>query len=225
VLAGTTALVAGLIAIATRKGGAWHRRSGQAFVVAMVAMGLTAIGITLYEGRQSVASGALAAYLVFTGFTTVRPLPVAGRRVDMALMLLAVVLAVSGFSQAFTALGRPGRNIEGVPAGMHFFLSTAILLAAIGDARVIRAGRLHGSRRLARHLWRMCFGLFIATGSFIAQLVRMPFMPPWTRSLGVILFLAAGPLVVLLYWMWRVRLRQNLRGLVTRPLAEAPSTV
>jgi hypothetical protein len=43
----------------------------------------------------------------------------------------------------------------------------------------------------------------------------MSFMPTWTRGLPAILLLAAGPLVVLLYWMWRVRLKQNLRGLVT----------
>jgi len=70
----------------------------------------------------------------------------------------------------------------------------------------------------------MCFGLFIATGSFIAQLVRMTFMPTWTRSVPVILILASGPLVVMLYWMWRVRLRQNVRGLVTARLIEAPGS-
>jgi hypothetical protein len=61
----------------------------------------------------------------------------------------------------------------------------------------------------------------IATGSFVAQLVRMTFMPAWTRSVPAILVLAAGPLVILLYWMWRVRLRQNLRGLVTGRMIEA----
>ena len=95
-------------------------------------------------------------------------------------------------------------------------MSSIILLAAVGDVRMIHAGGLQGTRRLARHLWRMCFGLFIATGSFVAQLVRMTFMPTWTRSIAAILVLAAGPLVVLLYWMWRVRVRQNLRGITAR---------
>jgi len=40
----------------------------------------------------------------------------------------------------------------------------------------------------------------------------------------VILILASGPLVVMLYWMWRVRLRQNVRGLVTARLIEAPGS-
>jgi uncharacterized membrane protein len=220
VTAGTVGLVAGSIAIAARKGGTWHRRAGQVFVVAMMAMGLTAVGIAAYERKEAVASGALAAYLVFTAWTTVRPLATGSRRVDVALMLLAWIFVATGFAQAWAALGRPGHQIDGVPAGMQIFMSTIILLAAVGDVRMIRAGGLHGSRRLARHLWRMCFGLFIATGSFVAQLVRMTFMPSWTRSLAAILVLAAGPLVVLLYWMWRVRLRQNLRGMVMPRLVE-----
>lgn len=100
---------------------------------------------------------------------------------------------------------------------MLFFLGTVLLLAALGDARMILAGGIQGTRRLARHLWRMCFGLFIATGSFAAQLVMMKFLPPPLRSMTVILILSGGPLLVLIYWMWRVRLRQNLRGLRVGP--------
>jgi hypothetical protein len=135
-------------------------------------------------------------------------------------MALAFLFAVGMYLDALTALGMPGNQLNGVPAGMSFFLGTIVLLAAIGDARVIRAGGIQGARRLARHLWRMCFGLFIASGSFVAQLVKMTFMPDWTQSLLVILVLSTAPLVVLLYWMWRVRLRQNLRGLMTaKPIA------
>ena len=212
---GVTALVAGSIAIGARKGGTWHRRSGTVFVYAIIAMGLAAVGIGLYEGKKSFLGGALAAYLVFTAWTAIKAVPGAGRRVHIALMMFAFTLAAAGFAQAFEALGRPGNQIEGVPAGMMFFLNTIILLAGIGDARMIRAGGIQGTRRLARHLWRMCFGLFIATGSFVAQLVKMTFMPEWMRSLPVILVLAAGPLVVLVYWMWRIRLKRNLRGLLT----------
>ena len=33
---------------------------------------------------------------------------------------------------------------------------------------------------------------------------------------------ALSPLVLLLYWMWRVRLKQNLRGLLTTKVMEPP---
>lgn len=215
VTTGIIALATGSVAIVARKGGTWHRRSGLVFVYAMIAMGLSAVGISFYEGKNDVAGGAFAAYLIFTGWTAIRPLPGGGRGANIALLVLAGVFAAGGVVQSVVAFERPGTQIEGVPDGMRYFLSTIVLLAAIGDIRMVRAGGLQGTRRLARHLWRMCFGLFVASGSFVAQLVKMTFMPDWTRSLTVILILAAGPLIALLYWMWRVRLRQNLRGLMT----------
>jgi uncharacterized membrane protein len=212
---GVAALVAGYIAIAARKGGTWHRRSGTVFVYAMIAMALTAIGIALYKGKGDIGAGGLTVYLVFTAWTTVKPLPAGRRPADVALMLVAFLFAAAGYAKGFAALDRPGNHIDGVPAGMIFFMNTIVLLAAIGDARMIFAGGVQGTRRLARHLWRMCFGLFIASGSFVAQLAMMKGMPVWMRSVPVMVLLGSAPLVVLLYWLWRVRLRQNVRGLMT----------
>lgn len=214
VITGTAALLGGCVALIARKGGRWHRRGGLVFVAAMIVMGLTAVAISVYEGKQAVAAGAFTAYLVFTGWTAVRPLVGGGRRADIAVTLLACVFAAGGIAETFATLAGFGTPSD-VPVGMRVFMSTIVVLAAIGDLRMLRSGRLQGTRRLTRHLWRMCFGLFIASGSFVAQLVRMRFMPDWTRSLPVILLLAAGPLVVLVYWMWRVRLRKNVNGLRT----------
>jgi uncharacterized membrane protein len=219
--AGVAALAGGYLAIGARKGGTWHRRAGMVFVYSMIAMGITATAISIYGRKESVAGGMVAAYFVFTAWTAVRPLPRLGRQVDIALTATVLTLAVLGYIDAFAALDRRGHQIEGVPAGMLFFLNTVFLLAVIGDVRMIVAGGVQGTRRLARHLWRMNFGLFIASGSFVAQLVKMKFMPDWTRSLPVILALSVAPLAVLLYWMWRVRFRQNLRGLLTAKPIEA----
>ena len=197
---GVIALVAGFIAIAVRKGGTWHRRSGIAFVYAMIATAIALAGISAYEGKP-VGGGVLIIYLVVTACTAVRPLRRSGRRVDVALMVLAFALAAAGYARAFTALGRPGSQIDGVPAGMMFFMNTIVLLAALGDLRMVRDGGVRGTRRLARHLWRMCFGLFIASGSFAAQLARMELVPAPFRSVPVIVVLGVTPLVVLLYWM------------------------
>jgi len=217
---GLIALAAGWMALTVRKGGEWHRRSGRIFVYTMIATGITAAGISVYEGK-SPGGGLFTAYFVFTAYTAVKTLPGAGRRVDIALMVLAFAFAASSYQGGFNALGRPGNQINGVPAGMLFFLATVVLLAAIGDFRMIRAGGIQGTRRIARHLWRMCFGLFIASGSFVAQLAQMKFLPEPFRNVTVIVALGAGPLVMLLYWMWRVRLRQNLRGLMTATPIEA----
>ena len=95
---------------------------------------------------------------------------------------------------------------------MIFFIATICLLAALGDFRMIRAGGLRGTRRLTRHLWRMCFGLFIATGSFF--LGQMQFVPAPIRVVPLLVVLAVAPLLFLMYWLWRVRLRGRLSGLI-----------
>src|SRR5687768_18415374 len=80
--AGLVSIVAGTIALMVAKGGRLHKQSGLAFTWGMVVLGLTAAGIGVYESRPSqVFAGLVAAYLVFTGMTTVKPLPGIGRRV------------------------------------------------------------------------------------------------------------------------------------------------
>jgi hypothetical protein len=186
----------------------------------MIATGLTAAGISVFEGK-SPGGGLVTAYFVFTAWTAIRPLPGGGRRVAIALMVFVFAMSVLGYLGIFTALAKGESRVGGVPAPMLFFTSTVTLLAAIGDFKVIRAGSIQGTKRIARHLWRMCFALFIANGSFVAQLFTMKYVPDALRSLPMILVLSIGPLVVLLYWMWRIRLKQNLRGLMTRKPIEA----
>jgi hypothetical protein len=85
---------------------------------------------------------------------------------------------------------------------MQLFVSSVILLAALGDLRMLLRG-ISGKRRIARHLWRMCFGWFIATGSFF--LGQQQVFPAWLRGSPVLLVPALLPLVLLIFWMIRVR--------------------
>jgi hypothetical protein len=94
---------------------------------------------------------------------------------------------------------------------MSFVLATVLLLAAIGDVRMMRSARPHGGRRLARHLWRMCFALFIAAGSFfsirqrVAKIFPEPFTTGWMRALPILLLFGT-----MFYWLWRVRRHRTL---------------
>ena len=58
----------------------------------------------------------------------------------------------------------------------------------------------------------MCYGLFIATGSFF--LGQPQVFPEPLRNGPVLITLALAPLLVLLYWLWRVRIRRTFRGIV-----------
>jgi hypothetical protein len=216
---GLLGLAGGTVAIVVAKGGLAHRRAGMLFVIAMITGGIFAAGIALYERNYgSMIGGAFTAYLVFTAFSTVKPLTGRNARaVSVALMLVAFGLALTQLTFGAMAINNP---VRGVPTPMIFFIGTVSLLAAVGDWRLLRAGAITGARRLARHLWRMCFGLFIASGSFffgqVKFLPRPLRIPPLLGALGV------APLVVLLYWMWRIRLRKRLHGVILRPSVVAP---
>ena len=212
--AGLVAIVTGALALAAAKGGRLHKQSGLVFTWAMIVLGLTAAGIGTYENIPSqVFGGLLAAYLVFTAMTTVKPLPGIGQRVNVALMVLAFGYGVVSLYGGVVEWLDPTVKVVGRPRVVPpLIIGTVILLAAIGDLRAIREGGLRGSRRLARHLWRMCFALFVATGSFF--LGQMKFIPEPVRILPLLLVLAFAPIPFLLYWMWRVRVRGRLSGIV-----------
>lgn len=212
--AGLVSIAAGSIALAVAKGGRLHKQSGVVFTWAMIVLGLTAAGIGVYENRPGqVFGGLLAAYLVFTAMTTVKPLPGIGQRVNVALMVLAFGYGAASVYGGVTEWLDPTVRVIGRPRVVPpLVIGSVMLLAAIGDLRAIRAGGLRGSRRLARHLWRMCFALFVATGSFF--LGQMKFVPEPVRIVPLLLVLGFAPIVFLFYWMWRVRVRGRMSGII-----------
>ena len=213
ILAGGLGLVAGAVALSAAKGARLHRQSGMLFVYAMVTMSLTGVAIAFLRGIETNAlGGVLAAYLVITALTTVRP-PAAGARwLDRGAMLVALAVGLTLVTVGFELLLSGKSSRDGVPFPMLFFLGVVALLASGGDVRVLRSRGIQGARRLARHLWRMCFALFIATGSFF--LGQADEFPEALRVTPLLVALALAPLLALFYWLWRVRSRRTHRGIL-----------
>jgi hypothetical protein len=114
-------------------------------------------------------------------------------------------------------------SIQGVRAGhvsaptiAGFFLAAVAFLCAAGDLRMIRGG-LSGSQRIARHLWRMCFAFFVATGSFFLGRIRI--FQHVIRELYIPWILAFLPLLLMIFWLIRVRRRTTYQ---TRPALRQP---
>jgi hypothetical protein len=218
VIAGAIGILAGYIALSTVKGATVHRKSGTVFVYAMIIMAL--MGSTMAVVRN-VAPGAntpvglLTAYLVITGLTSVRPSSSRSRWQDPALMLVVLAVSITLLTFGIEAITSPKGKLYGMPS-LPFFIFAAIgVLSAVGDFRLIRSGgaqSLRGAPRLARHLWRMNTALLIAAFSFfLGQAKVIP------KPIRILPLLAIPPLVVfaaLLYWLWRVRWRRSLRGIV-----------
>jgi hypothetical protein len=99
-------------------------------------------------------------------------------------------------------------------AGVTAFLAFVIGLAALGDLSVVLRRRISDAQRVARHLWRMCFGLFIAFGSFMAQGVdvlpaALPRVELLLGSMLLVLLVMAFWLIRVLFTNWHVRAADN----------------
>ncbi|HVT45973.1 MAG TPA: hypothetical protein VMT00_16470, partial [Thermoanaerobaculia bacterium] len=212
IAAGGLAIVLGAVALSVRKGGTIHRRSGMLFVYAMLVMGATASILEFLQsaGVANVVAAVLALYFVGTALTTVRPASRWTRVINVAALTIAVGLAFLAIVGGIRAVSSPGLSPGGVPfrtiGVMSFILAAVLLLAAAGDVRIMRSGMPRGGPRLARHLWRMCFALFIAAGSFfsirerVATILPEPFTTGPMRALPIVLLFGA-----MFYWLWRVR--------------------
>lgn len=74
---------------------------------------------------------------------------------------------------------------------------------------MILRGGISGAPRIARHLWRMCLALFIATGSFFFGQQKV--MPEFVRGTPILLALAIAPLVLMIFWLIRVRFSKTFK--------------
>ena len=108
---------------------------------------------------------------------------------------------------------------------MTFFMGSVMLLAGAGDVRMLLRGGILGSARIARHLWRMCFGLFIAAGSFFMGPSNRPLrllstvglaqhLSPALFNTTLYLILTVLPLIMLIFWLIRVRFKNTYKGAI-----------
>ena len=214
IAAGTVALVSGAVAIVAPKGRPLHRRAGTIFFGAMLLVAIFAAYLAVVRPGQLVnlIIALFALYLVSTAWLTVRGEPgqvaVAERLGLVVAMLLAapfVVLSVQLAAGLPTFL-KSAVPLDG-PVRVALYAFTIVLaIAAASDAKVVLASGIAGAPRIARHLWRMCLGLTLATGSaFTNGFARL--LPGFHGDVPSAFFLPQFiPLVLMAMWLIRVRL-------------------
>lgn len=209
ILAGALALGFGYLALFSKKGAAVHRTTGRYFVYAMVAMSLTgAVLATVKATPPNIVAGLMTFYFVTTGLLTVRTRPTP-HWIKLAALFFAIAVALFAF-QVGRALAAAGH----AEAGGMFLFGAVVMVAAIGDVRVMRAGGIEGPRRLARHLWRMCFPMWVAAISFLVRVPKSLNIPGIVLAIPVLL-----PLAVMLYWLSRLRRKRGIHALGAMPMS------
>jgi uncharacterized membrane protein len=226
--AGMTGLVSGTIALFARKGGHLHRRAGTVFVAAMLLMAISAavLAVVMPDQLVNLFIATFTLYLLWTGWLTVRRTALTAGLMEKIQFLLAVGLcapfAILSFQLAtgLTPLFRSTVAFKGPVLIAIYSFTAVLLLAALGDAKLVFLGGVTGPARLTRHLWRMCIGLSLAAGSAFtngfARLLPGPYHVPPSFFYPQLL-----PLAFLVFWMIRVRLaaRSKTHGTVLRDIA------
>ena len=201
--AGVLAMFAGAAAVSVSKGSRSHGVAGNVFVVSMLSMAAAASCLAFMKHQSNnVFGGILTIYMVSTAWATARRRDGETGILDWLGFLFAFTIGVLGVFHGLQKMTGREPVDPGTLAFMQLFMGSVILLAGLGDLRMLLRG-ISGRRRIARHLWRMCFGWFIATGSFF--LGQQQVFPAWLRGSPALLVPALLPLALLIFWLVRVR--------------------
>jgi hypothetical protein len=224
ICAGTLGLVSGTAAISFRKGSPRHVLAGKVFVVSMLTMGVFAVYLAITRHQpNNIGGGILTVYLIGTAWLTARRRDGETSRLDWVVLLIPLALGILTWMNGIQVVRSGESSQNGVPVGMTFFMGSVMLLAATGDVRMLLRGGVFGVKRIARHLWRMCFGLFIAAGSFFLGPSNRPLrllsalgigqhLSPVFFSTTLYLILSVLPLILLIFWLVRVRFTNAYKG-------------
>jgi uncharacterized membrane protein len=211
-------LASGAVAMAAPKGGRLHRVAGNVFFGSMLTMsGIAAIVSPMLPDRISAVAGLFTFYLTATAWATVRRRPGEAGFFEVGAMFVGLGVATLFLSLARIAAMRAGGLLEGQSYEIGVAFGLIALLAAALDARVVLRGGVSGAPRVARHLWRMCLALFMASGSFF--LGQQQVFPEALRGSPILFVPALAPLAAMAFWLIRVRVGRSFK----RPAAMAPA--
>src|SRR5215472_17893957 len=213
---GILGILSGTVAMSFRKGSARHALAGKVFVASMLTMASAAVYLAVLKHETpNILAGTLTFYLVITAWLTARRKDGETSKLDWAALLIPLICGTWVWIIGLEKLFSHTPPKDGVPLEMNFFIGSVMLLSAAGDIRMLIRGGVSGTKRLVRHLWRMCFRLFIAAGSFFLGGNNRPLrllssvgvgqhLPAALFSTGVYVFLTILPFILMIFWLVRL---------------------
>lgn len=209
VAGGMFALLSGAVAFAVRKGDSMHVSAGTGFCVSMFVLGVTASILAPFKlPPESPIGGIMVCYFIATAWMAARRHSGTPGRFEKIACAIVLVMAAAIIGRGFEVALAPPGQFSGPPGpGALFALGAVCLLAGLLDLKFILRGTLSATQRISRHLWRMCFAFFIATGSFF--LGQQDVLPQALRGSFLLFVLAFAPFALMLFWLARVRFSRS----------------
>jgi uncharacterized membrane protein len=200
-------LLAGYSAMLFRKGSGLHGAAGTIFFVSMLsASGAGAyLAAFVHPNSGNVIGSTLTFYLVATAWVAARRRDGKSGLFDLVALLFGLAIAATAATWGFQAAKSGPR--DGYPAPFYFIFGSIALLFAVSDIRMMVRGGVFGAKRIARHLFRMCFALLFATLSFYPGQAK--FFSPWIRATNLLYVPAVLLAGAMLLWLYRVSVRKR----------------
>jgi hypothetical protein len=202
-IAGSIAIISGFSALSLKKSSSKHRTLGNIFVLAILFLGFTGIYIAFSRSIMiSFVNGILLCYFVCTAWMAVKRKSGTIGKFEWCAFLVALTIVVMLIAFGLQASATPTGKLNGFGPKVFYFFACVAFIAATLDLKMIMKGGVVGHHRIVRHLWRMCFPLFMSTAAFF--LGQAKFLPEMIQKIE---FLALPVVIVLLsmvYWIIRV---------------------
>jgi uncharacterized membrane protein len=200
---GTIGMLSGFVAVFLRKGSRQHGIAGNVFAVSMLGLSASGAFLAILKFQPgNILGGVLTFYMVSTAWLTARHSDGRTRIFDCGALLFVLAVAAVEVTLGFQAWASPTGMKYDYPPAPYFIFGSVALIAALGDVRMLLRGGISGAHRVARHLWRMCFALFVAAVSIF--LARAQIFPVILQKMGALVFLSFLPLLLMIYWLVRV---------------------
>ncbi|HWW61031.1 MAG TPA: hypothetical protein VN181_06670 [Thermoanaerobaculia bacterium] len=210
VFSATVGMLSGYMAMLFRKGSGLHGAAGTVFFAAMLSATTAGATIALFlrPNHANAMGSVLTLYLVATAWVAAKRRDGKTGMFDIGALVFVLALATAGAIWGVQAASSAAAAKDGYPGAFYFIFGSIALLFGLSDVRMLVRGGVVGARRIARHLWRMCFALLFATLSFypgqaklFSKTVRQ------TNLLYVPAILLAGAMLLGLY---RVSVRKRV---------------
>ncbi|WP_105169074.1 hypothetical protein [Pseudoalteromonas sp. T1lg23B] len=203
IVAGTIAIFAGYIALFSQKGGKRHIKAGHWFVATMVLMTISGVVVAYIKPMTiSVIAGVFTLYLVLTALAVFRGEMQRNSGLNYVLMCVALTIGLYGFYCVYLVSQSPMGRFQGFAAEPFIMFAVIAIVSAVLDFRYIKVKEISQRSRLTRHVWRMCFAMFIAVGSFVEQGLKR--VSEDIRHFPLIEYADLIILLLMLYWLVRV---------------------
>lgn len=187
---GCVAVLAGLAALLSRKGQVWHRASGTIFAIAMLVLALSGLWLSLARGILfTVFLSGIAGHAVLTSWAAARRQAMLSIFLARWSGLVSGGLCLGAVAGGLLAASSPEGMLNDLPPEAFYLLAGVSFGLCVLDLFYARNTSPQRVSWLSRHLWRMGFAFFLATGIFFFgnnHVLPEVLRTPWVLSTPVL---------------------------------------